>query len=169
MSHLSSSLICLMLFFGLTGLAGAAAQLQSGTEFSPLILDDQHGQSLRTTTDTRLVLFTGDMEGGKIVRKLLDERADAAEILKNAGASYVSDVSAMPAMIRRMMALPAMRKRPYPIMLDSEGKKTSSLPRRPGAVTLLRLEHSMITTVDFLSEPAQLAKILGIEDSPNRD
>ena len=169
MNRLSSSLIWLMLFFGLNSLAGAEEQLQPGTEFPPLILDDQHGQSSRITTDTRLVLFTGDMEGVKIVRKLLDDRTDAAEILVNAGASYVSDVSAMPAMIRRMMALPAMRKRPYPIMLDSEGKKTSSLPRRPGAVTLLRLEHSMITTVDFLSEPAQLAKILGIEDSPNRD
>ncbi len=169
MNCLPSRLIFLMLFFGLNGLAGAEEQLQPGSEFPPLILDDQHGQSSRISTDTRLVLFTGDMEGGKIVRKLLDDRTDAAEILDKAGASYVSDVSAMPAMIRRMMALPAMRKRHYPIMLDTEGKKTSSLPRRPGAVTLLQLEHFTVTTVDFLSEPGRLAKTLGIEDSPNRD
>jgi len=138
--------------------------VKSGDQLDPIALEDQHGNDITINDQTRLVLFTSDMDGGKVVRKVLDDRKDAAELLAGGNAKYVSDISKMPSLVRRMMALPAMRKRPYPIMLDSEGPTTANLPRQKDAVTLISLDALKVTSVEYTTNPDRLGEVLGISE-----
>ena len=70
-------------------------------------------------------------------------------MLKAASAVYVSDVSRMPGFILSTFALPSIRRRTYPVVLDKGGTVTASLPYREGKATLLTLDEGKITAVSF--------------------
>lgn len=142
------------LFLLLAGVLAPGASPAQDTAIPPasiaaFALDDQHGVSQRVDAMTRAVLFTADMDAGDLVKAALAE--GGAERLSRAGAVYVSDVSRMPGIIRRTMAEPAMRKRPYPILLDREGDVTKGLPRAPGQVSLLVLDGLRVERTEMLS------------------
>lgn len=164
MSRLRPVIATLLTFIALTA-QGADITLQTGEAFPVTSLEDQHGQPITIDDQTQRVLFTADMAGGKVVRALLDERENAAELLTSARAIYLSDVSGMPSLIRKMMALPAMRKRPYPIMLDIEGVVSAALPRQENAVTVIELEKLTVTSLRFTTSPAELAKAIGFQET----
>ena len=164
MSRFRPFIATLLAFIALTA-QGADTTLQAGDAFPVTSLENQHGEPITIDDQTQRVLFTADMAGGKVVRALLDERENAAELLTSANAIYLSDVSGMPSLIRKMMALPAMRKRPYPIMLDIEGVVSAGLPRQEGAVTVIELEKLTVTSLDFTTSPAELAKAIGLEET----
>ena len=153
-------LICAFLAFAALPALSAETTLQAGDLFPATTLENQHGKPTTINNQTQRVLFTADMGGGKVVRALLDEHQNAAELLVATNAVYLSDVSGMPSLIRKMMALPAMRKRPYPIMLDIEGDVTALLPRQAEAVTLIELNRSKIMGVKYITSPNQLRKAL---------
>jgi hypothetical protein len=107
-----------------------------------------------------LLLLTRDMDGGALVKEALAGRA--ADVLKNARAVYVSDVSGMPSFVHGAFALPALRKRAYPVALDTEGAVTAALPHQPGKATVLRLESGRVASVSFVSTSAEVAAALGL-------
>jgi hypothetical protein len=78
---------------------------------------------------TRVLLLTRDMDAGGFVREALAE--DGAACLDRAGAVYVADVHRVPGVIRRIVAIPRMRTRPYPVLLDTERRRPlASRPAR---------------------------------------
>jgi len=58
-----------------------------------------------------------------------------------------------------MFALPRMRKRGYPVLLDTEGAVSERFPGRDGRATLIRLDALTIVGVDqfFAMEELQTA------------
>jgi hypothetical protein len=72
----------------------------------------------------------------------------------------ITDISGMPAMIRRMMALPAMKKRSYRIWLDATGKLVAGWPREPGKVTVMELDDFSITGTTFAGDEPTLEAIV---------
>jgi len=140
--------------------AAAAAQPSGGPEsLGPLTLTDQHGVQHRIDAAVGLVLFSRDMDGGAVMREMLD-----AESLGEAPASFlgrnralcVADISRMPGLVARMIAKPRMRKRPYPLLLDEQGEATAAWPSQKGRTTLIRLEANRILEVLHFEDPAAL-------------
>lgn len=158
----------LALGLGIAARAGLAtaeegADAGAGTGAAPaslaaVTLEDQHGVSHRIDASTRAVLFTSDMDAGDAVKTALAE--GGAERLARAGAVYVADVSRMPSIIRRTMAEPAMRKRPYPMLLDREGEATKGWPRTSGQATLLVLDGLRVARTQMLSTPDAVVSAL---------
>ena len=72
----------------------------------------------------------------------------------------MSDISGMPGMIRRFVALPAMRKRPYRMVLDRDGQATAEFPAEEGKVTLLRLDALKIEAVEYVDSAQALRAAL---------
>jgi hypothetical protein len=105
------------------------------------------------------VLFSRDMEGGAMLREVL---AVHPEVLERAQAVYVADISGMPSLIANTMAIPRMRKRPYPTLLDRSGDVTAAFPSQPGQATLLRLERLQIQAVLYVDSVSQLREALGV-------
>jgi hypothetical protein len=152
------------LLLGLAGAAASAEPFAVGESLEPLALADQHGVERRVDAATRGILLTRDMDGGGFVREAL--ASEGAAQLEQAGAVYVADVSRMPGLIRRMFAIPRMRERGYPVLLDTEGTSTARFPAQPGKASWIRLEGLRVAEVRFLTSAEEVRAALAPPDDP---
>ena len=125
-----------------------------GSVLPALSLEDQHGETRTLDASVRVVLFSRDMDGGDVIKKALAD--DGPDFLERIGAVTVADVSAMPGLVLRLMARPAMRRRPYPMLLDQQGKATADFPSQQGKATLLFLERSKVVRVAYVATADEL-------------
>ncbi len=125
-------------------------------------LADQHGAPHRVDGSVKVVLLSRDMDGGAVVRGALEGKGErAGPFLAERGAVYVADVSRMPAIVRSLFALPRMRGRPYPVLLDTSGEVTAGLPSREGRATVLWLDELRPVRVELVDSPEALLETLG--------
>lgn len=137
--------------------AASAATLAPGAVLPPLTLTDQHDVAATLGPGTRIVLFTRDMDAGDLVKQAL---AGQPRTLDAAQAVYVSDISGMPTLVAKLFAVPAMRKRPYRMLLDRDGTATADIPSVEGKVTILRLTDLSIDSIAYLDSVAAVQAAL---------
>jgi hypothetical protein len=135
--------------------------LQVGGTLPALTLRDQHGESRAIDAGLKAILFSRDMDAGGIVKDALKE--GGAELLAGAGAVYVADVSAMPRLIRRIFAIPSMRRRGYPMLLDMEGSATVDFPGGKGQPALITLDELRVTAIESFESAQALRAALSRE------
>ncbi|TFH23775.1 MAG: hypothetical protein E4H03_05350 [Myxococcales bacterium] len=138
--------------------AGADGPYGVGERLERVVLEDQHGVERAVDASSDVILFTRDMDAGDIVKAALADTT--AEQLDARHVVYVSDISAMPAMVARLLALPKMRKRPYPMLLDRDGDATARFPARAGLVTVLRVDDLEIVAVEYIGDSAAVTAIV---------
>ena len=138
----------------------AAATVQVGSPLPALTLKDQRDASTTITTDTRYLIFVAERAASALVETALD--GQTATTLAAAKVRYVADISAMPGIVTTVIALPKMRKRPYPMLLGRSADATSMLPREPGKVTLIESANGRIIAVRFIADAATLRAALGL-------
>jgi hypothetical protein len=131
--------------------------LDVGDALVGIRLEDQFGKKHSLDAAAKRIYFTHDMAGGKLLKAVLGEKGQA--MLDKQQAVAITDVSQMPALIRSMMAMPAMKKRSYQIWIDEAGKVTAGLPRKPEQVTVIELDHQKITSVKFAADEKSLAAL----------
>jgi hypothetical protein len=137
-----------------------AVPMEVGTAWQALALKDQHEQPVLIGPTTRKVIFAAEKSVSDLVVGALGPQGKTT--LTRAGAVYVADISAMPAIISRLFALPKLRELSFPIALASEAAAVADLPRRAGAVTLLTLDNGKVTQVQFMQTEAQLRQALAL-------
>ena len=109
---------------------------------------------------TRQVVFTAEKAVSDWVNRVLGEQGTVT--LAQSKTIYVADISAMPAVIARMFAIPKLRELPFSIALAREAAAVADLPRRKGAATLLTLEGGRLIQVQHLETQGQLRLSLGL-------
>lgn len=145
----------------------AATPLGTGMRMPAFTLADQHDVQGSVRPDTRCVLFSRDMSAANVVKEALAN--DPAALIEAAGAVVVSDISGMPSLITKLFALPALRQRPYQILLDRDGKVTANLPSMNGKVTVLQLQALTIERVEYVESADALRAALRQAAAPPRD
>ena len=139
--------IAALVALGLAAPAGGEPYAVGGV-LPALSLQDQHGESHALDASVRVVLFSRDMDGGDVIKQAL--AGDGPDFLERNGAVTVADVSAMPGLVLRLMARPAMRRRPYPMLLDEQGDATADFPSQKGKATLLFVERSKVVRITYV-------------------
>lgn len=128
-----------------TSLPLAAAPLEPGSPWPALTLPDQHDRPVSVGPPARLVLFAADKAASdRAVAVLVARGAQALSALQ---AVYVADISAMPALVTRMFALPRLRELTFPVALARDAALVSDLPRQPGSVTVFTLREGRVAAV----------------------
>ena len=145
----------------LLGMGAMAAPLAPGAVFPVLNLEDQHGKVLAVPAGTRVVLFAADKTASDLANSLL--AAQPAGVLDRLQAAYLADISAMPAVITRMFALPALRALPFRVGLARDASLLADVPRQRGAVSVIRLSEGRVDRIDFASDEVQLRSALGLQ------
>ena len=143
-------------------LAAGVAFAQSvgvGDRIAPLSLEDQHGVLRAVDEASRVVLFSRDMDGGKLLKQALADTE--AGFLESRQAVYVADISGMPKMVARLFALPSMRRRPYPMLLDRTGEATRALPDVEEKATLIFLDALEVERIEHLDSSEAVRAALG--------
>jgi hypothetical protein len=135
-----------------------AAPLEVGMAWPFLVLKDQFDQPLVVDATTRQVIFTAEKSVSEQLTGVLG--AQGKEMLSKTHTVLVADISAMPAVITRLFAVPKLRELPYSMALVREAFLMADLPRRKGAATVLTLENGQVTRVQYLQTEAQLRQAL---------
>lgn len=147
--------------------AAAAAPLEAGAAWPAPRLADQHDRPA-TLDPARLatVVFAAERKPGDWAQDTIEkshlEAATAGRL------ALILDVSRMPAMITAMFALPSFRARPFPILVARDAAPVADLPRREGAVTVLRLAAGKVVAIDYANDAAALATLLRTTPSPTQ-
>jgi NADPH-dependent ferric siderophore reductase len=136
----------------------AAAVLQPGEPLPVIRLQDQNGKPLAIPRETKLVFFTSEMGGSRLMARTLDALPRTA--LQDKSAVYVADISGMPAIFTTIVALPRLQKLPYPVALVRDEKNAAVLPRKPGTVTVLKFDEGKISAVEFARDAQQISRHL---------
>jgi len=144
MSARSGILALLSLILGAAPIA-AEGTLGPGDRMPELQLEDQFGVSHVVGADVRIVLYSRDMKSGKVIEKALDDAE--AGYLGGRGAVVVADIHRMPGLITTLFALPKLRGRSYPMLLDRDGAPTAELPFEEGRVTWVGLDEGVIREI----------------------
>ncbi len=156
LSRVAGGLLALVL-----SLAAGAAPILPGAVFPALALEDQHGRTVSTSANTRLVLFAADKAASDLINEVLAARP--AGVLDGLGAVYFADISAMPALVTRMFALPALREMPFAVGLGREAGQLADLPRQKGAATIVRLVDGKVASIEYARNVGQLMQAIGLK------
>ena len=139
---------------------GTATPYAVGDRLTGFTLENQHDETGRVDASTKVILFSRDMDGGKLIKEALEDVPQ--EELDVRGAVYVSDISGMPRLVARLFAVPSIRKRPYAMLLDREGDVTARLPDTEGEATLIFLSELEIDRIEHASSAEAVRDALGI-------
>ena len=145
--------LCLI---GIAGVA-AAAQLKMGDTFPQLSLSDQHDQVIKVSQDTRTMLFAADMASSDLLKDFLAKQAP--DFLVTNRAEYIADISGMPGLITRWVALPRMREEPYRILLAKDAGLVAFIPREEAAVTVIHLRDAQVEAIGHARSETELAHV----------
>lgn len=136
-----------------------AAPVASGGLLPPLTVADQHERQVQIDSNTRVVVFAADKAASDIVNDALRPHPS---VLAERRIVYIADISAMPAIVTRMFALPKLRELPFPVGLVRDAQATEHLPRKPKEITLVKLQDLRIQAIEFVPDAASLHRSLGI-------
>lgn len=129
-----------------------------GTWLPARTLRDANANPVRLDASVRAIVFTADRQASAWVHPLLAEWGAAA--LAQHHVIVLVDLSAMPALITRMFALPKLRALPFSLGLAQDAAETADLPRQAGQATLIQLEALEVTDIRFLPDAAALQTAL---------
>jgi len=135
-----------------------AAALEPGAELPALKLNDPFDKPVVIGPATQVLVFTAEKPASDLVIKVLGSKPKGA--MEGSGLVYVADISAMPAVITRMFALPKLRELSFPVALAREAGAVADLPRRAGFVTVLPLKSGRITQVLYVQTETQLLQAM---------
>ncbi len=125
-------------------------------------MEDQFGTAWQTGQPPSQLLFVDDMGGNKMLRRALEVTDHTC--LSDGRLVYVADISGMPGLIARAIALPRLRKLDYPVWLDRDGDATAMLPRQEDGVILQSTDSGEIER--FTDGALLLARLLALCGTP---
>ena len=144
--------------------AGLCEIVAVGSQIDAFSVGDQFGEELEVDASVRAILFVRDRVADEVVKRALVDEGSVQ--LQGAGAVFVSDMSEMPDLIRKHVAIPMLRKREYPMGVDQEGSLTRAFPSSEGQPTLLVLEDLRIVRIQQLASIESVRTALAELKSP---
>jgi hypothetical protein len=129
-----------------------------GSTLPKVELPDQHGAARTLDDSVRAVVFSRDMKAGDVVKAAVEKAGP--DLFDRNSAVYVVDVKGMPAIIRTLFAMPAMRRRPYKLLVDDEGVKTADFPGGATYPTVLVLDKLRVTAISYPATAEELIEAI---------
>ena len=166
-SWVTAALVSALVLLGGYAQAGEVASEpeQPMVVLAPMTLEDQHGAEHVLDANVRAILYSRDRKGGFVMTRAME--GHDGDFLATRGVLYVNDISEMPIYVANLFALPKMRRRAYPILLDRTSEATAALPDEDEKASLIHLEDMKIRQVDYFEDSdalaAQLEKLPKVE------
>ena len=136
-----------------------ASSYQAGDQVTPIQLEDQFENAVEVNANTLVLLFSRDMKGGDIIKEALELQVSGADKIP-ATQVYIADISGMPSLIAKFVAIPQMKDLPFPMGLDKEGEMTKLLPSKEDMASLILLDNLKVIEVHNFDSSAELIKAL---------
>ena len=118
---------------------------------------DQWEKPQALNADTKWVIFTSTKEAGKWVKETLETMQ--VEDMAAKQWLYVADISGMPSLITKFMAIPKMQDYKFPIALEREGDITQAWPKQEDAVNVYKMDGLTIQKVYALTSEPEVVEL----------
>ncbi|OCL89334.1 hypothetical protein [Arcobacter porcinus] len=144
------------------------ALLALGLNANPLTIDsnidgikikDQFEKEHILDTNIKTVLFASDKGTSDIIKDYLLSISEKENILDRNSAVYVADISGMPSIISKFIALPKMKKYPFSILLLDDTNK-DNFTKEDGKIIVYSLEDGKVTEIRKISTTEELSEII---------
>ncbi|MBP7741740.1 MAG: hypothetical protein KA073_00025 [Aliarcobacter sp.] len=145
------------LFAALLAVGAFANSLSVGSDVSNVTIKDQFEKSNTISAETKTILFASDKDMSDILKEyLLSKEGD---ILTKNNAIYVADISGMPSLISKFIALPKMKKYPFSVMLLDDSNK-ELFAKEEGKIIVYTLADSKVSEMKTISTVKELEEII---------
>lgn len=132
--------------------------LKVGDELTLTQYEAQKDEKVSLSKETRILVFTSEMEASKIAHELFESSGD--EYLNKNSTVFISDINKMPFLITKFVALPRMRNYNYTIHLIKENGPGNIFPREKGRLTVISLDSYKITNIQFIGNVDELKLLI---------
>ena len=146
-----------LIFTALLALGAFANSLSVGSDVSQIKIKNQFDAINPISAETKTILFASDKATSDILKEyLLSKEGD---ILSKNNALYVADISGMPSLISKFIALPKMKKYPFSVMLLDDTNK-DFFGKEEGKIIVYSLDNLKITEMKSISTAKELEEII---------
>ncbi len=153
-----STQLLLGILFAISIIGNATAQQLVNKQLANTQFVDQWDKPITINDNTQLVLFSHDMDSSGLIRDAL-AKLNLTDLSAKNWLS-VSDISGMPWLITKFVAMPKMRDYPYALALDTEGDITKEWQRTDDQATVFVLDKGVVQSVQQFATVDALADFL---------
>ena len=141
------------------GVVAFANPLAVDSTVSELKIKDQFEKEHTIGANVKTILFASDKKTSDMLRDYLLPISEKENVLEKNGAVYVADISGMPSLISKFIALPKMKKYPFSILLLDDTNK-ANFAKEDGKIIVYSLEAGKVVKIDKISTKEELANII---------
>lgn len=87
--------------------------------------------------------------------------------MHNIQAAYIADISGMPSLISRFIALPKMRDIPSPILVSREADQVAWIPKKEDKLTLIFTQKGKVSDIIYSNDEEEIRALLKTSPSKN--
>ncbi|MDY0051936.1 MAG: hypothetical protein RBR65_05275 [Aliarcobacter sp.] len=142
------------LFTIFLGLSAFANSLTVGSDIPVLTVKDQFDKEFTIDSKIKTIIFSATKEESNVIKEFL--AAKDKDYLTNNNIAYVADITGMPSLISKFIAIPKMKDYAFSILLIDEDNK-ALFPVEEDKISIITLENSKITDIKFIKTAEELA------------
>lgn len=137
----------------------SAASLEVNSNIENITIKDQFEKEHKLDANVKTILFASDKGTSDLLRDYLLPLSENKNILEENGAVYVADISGMPSLISKFIALPKMKKYPFSVMLLDDSNK-DNFTKEDGKIIVYSIEDGKVSKIEKISTSEELANII---------
>lgn len=137
----------------------SAASLEVDSNIENITIKDQFEKEHKLGANVKTILFASDKGTSDLLKDYLLPLSENKNILEENGAVYVADISGMPSLISKFIALPKMKKYPFSVMLLDDSNK-DNFTKEDGKIIVYSIEDGKVSKIEKISTSEELANII---------
>lgn len=145
------------LFTVLLSLSAIANSLTVGSDIPTLTVKDQFEKDHTVDANVKTILFSASKTGGTTIKDFLLTKDK--DYLTTNNAVYIADITAMPSLVTKFIAMPKMKDYPFSVLLIDEANK-GLFAVKEDMVSIISLENGKITDIKYVKTVEELAQNL---------
>ena len=127
--------------------------LKEGSILPSISLDNQHGELVKISPKVEVLLYSAEKAPSKMMNRFLK---DHPHFLADQKAVFVANISAMPSLISKFLAIPKMKKYTYDVLLIKQEDSLTYMPYMKDHLSILKMANGKITSISYVNNKTQL-------------
>ena len=146
-----------LLFTILLGLSAFANTLTVGSNIPTLTIKDQFEKDNIVDENIKTIIFSATKTENTTIKEFLQSKDK--ELLATNKAVYIADITGMPSLITKFIAMPKMKDYPFSVLLVDEASK-GLFAVKEDMISVISLENGKITDIKYVKTAEELGQIL---------